>query len=149
MIDIDVRGLEEFKAFIKAFGNTGKKIIDDELYIIAKDVRNDIIKSMRESPGGGRWYKRKGVMHQASIPGFPPKIDSGNYIKSFIIERYVGFTKLTTMQKNPPYPSWLEEGTKKMLARPSWKPAVERSDWQKRIKNRIIAERFAGRRIGE
>ncbi len=147
MIDIDVRGSEQIQQFLKAFGEKGMQIVEDELHKIAVNVRNDILKSMRSSPGGGKWYKRGKILHQASIPGFPPRVDTGNLWNRIFIEKGYDFSKVYT--ENVEYATYLEEGTGKMKPRPFFKPAVKRSDWEKHIINRIIAERFAGRSINE
>ena len=148
MIHIDVRGANEIKMFLKSLGNTGMKVVSQELNKIAVDYRNNILKAMRSSPGGGKVYKKKGgVIHIASLPGFPPRVDTGNYWRTILVEKGLGYSRVYITQKNPPYPIYLEEGTSKMKARPVWKPTLERLNWQKRVVNRIIAERFAGRSI--
>ena len=147
MIDIDVRGIKEVKAFISALGSQGKKVITQELHKLAIDTRNDMIKSMRGTvKDGSKAYRMAGgKMHYASAEGYPPAIRSGNLINRIFIERGYNFSRVYT--GNVEYAEYLEKGTSKMEARPFFKPAVDRSNWQKRIKNRIIAERFAGRRL--
>jgi hypothetical protein len=115
------------------------------LHKIAVDVRNDILKSMRNSPGGGRVYKSKGKVHTASLPGFPPKVDTGNLWNRINVEKGYDYGEVYT--NNVKYATWLEKGTKKMEERPFFEPAIERSKWKRRIINRITAERFAGRRL--
>lgn len=144
-IDIDVRNEEEILKFMKAFGSEGRKAIVNELHKIAVDVRNDILKSMRSSPGGGRIYKRKSKVHIASLPGFPPKIDTGNLWNRIYVDKGYDYSEVYT--NNVKYAKWLEKGTKKMEERPFFEPAIERSKWKRRILNRITAERFAGRRL--
>jgi hypothetical protein len=150
-IDIDVRNEEEILKFIKAFGSEGRKAIVNELHKIAVDVKNDILKSMRSSPGGGRVYKSKGKVHAASLPGFPPKVDTGNLWNRIYVDKGYDYSEVYT--NNVKYAKWLEkgtkkkDGTKKMEERPFFGPAIERSKWKRRIINRITAERFAGRRL--
>lgn len=152
MIDIDIRGVKEIQSFLKEFGEKGRQIIDDELRIIAINLRTDMIKSMRESPAGksfvhGRIYRSSvsRAKHIASMPGYPPRIDSGNLINRLFVDSGDGFSRLYT--ENVEYVKYLEEGTSKMKPRPFIAPAIERSNWQQHIVNRIIAERFAGRRL--
>ena len=99
---------------------------------------------MRGSPSGGKWYKRKGIFHQASLPGFPPRIDRGGLVGRMITEKGYGYAELI---ENTLYAKYLEFGTKKMEARPHLEPAIERSNWQGQLVNRLIAERFAGRSV--
>jgi hypothetical protein len=143
-LDVDIRGMKELQDFIKAFPDHGIRVIDEELFKITNDLRNDIINSMRNTNKSiGNYYGN----HKSSSPGFPPAIDTGNLINRMIIRDGYGFSEL--FLKNVKYAKWLEEGTKKMKARPFFKPAIDRMDWQKRIRNRLIAERFAGRRLDE
>lgn len=142
--DIDIRGMKELQDFIKAFPDQGIKVIDQELYKITHDLRNDIIKSMRNTNKSvGNYYGK----HKSSSPGFPPAIDTGNLINRMMIRDGYGFSEL--FLQNVIYAKFLEEGTKHMKARPFFKPAIDRMDWQQRIRNRLIAERFAGRRLEE
>jgi HK97 gp10 family phage protein len=162
MIDIDVRGREEIKQFMDAFGTDAIKVIDDELRIVANNLRNDIIKSMRSSPANGRHYgsyqvynkkagsnirRKRTVPHIASSPGNPPRIMSGNLINRIFVDHGEGYSRLYT--ENILYAKFLEYGTKKMEPRPFLGPAIDRSKWEDRIIHRIIAERFAGRRLEE
>ncbi len=145
MIDIDVRGSEQIQQFLFSLGQKGMEIIESELHKIAVNVRNDILKSMRSSPGGGKIYRRGKIFHQASLPGNPPRVDTGNLWNRIFAEKGFDYSKVFT--DNVKYAIYLEEGTVKMEARPFFEPAVERSDWQNKIRNRIIAERFAGRKL--
>jgi HK97 gp10 family phage protein len=148
MIDIDVRENKELQQFMKEFPSQSMKVINEEQYKIVQDLRNDIIKSMRNTPRGS--WNEKGIKNKfgyPSKPDFPPAIQSGNLINRIIPERGEGYSRLFT--DNVKYAIYLEEGTVKMEARPFWEPAVERSNWEQKIRNRIIAERFAGRRLEE
>lgn len=152
---IDVRGMEEVQQFIKALGTQGTDIIVDESYRITIDIRNDIVKSMRNTKKEARitkfGYTRKGQpknkVHFVSSSGFPPAIQTGNLANRIIPYKGEGYAMCYV--DNVKYAKWLEEGTKKMEARPFFAPAVERSNYEKRIINRIIAERFAGRGVSE
>lgn len=145
MIDIDIRGDKEIKGFLKELGSRGMKTLNDELYRIALSVRNDILKSMHTSPGGGRVYSRGGVLHIASLPYFPPRIDTGNLANRIFVDKGIDYSKVYT--ENVDYAEYLEKGTSKMKPRPFFEPAIKRAQWQRRIKNRILAERFAGRTL--
>lgn len=147
---VDVRGDEDIIAFMVALKTKGVEIVEDEIYKSVVDIRNDIIKSMRNTHRKfGTYYKvgkkRKG--HKPSAPGFPPAINSGNLVNRIFVQRVVGGSWLYL--ENVIYSVYLEEGTKNMEARPFFEPAINRSNWQQRIKRRIIAERFAGRGLSE
>lgn len=133
--DVDIREVKEILDFMNAFRKTASKIITSELHRIAIDVRNDMLKSMRNTVKSG------GV----SVPGYPPAIQSGNLINRIFVDKGFDYSKVYT--DNIKYAKWLEEGTTKMEERPFFEPAIERSHWKERIINRIIAERFAGRRL--
>lgn len=147
LFDIDIRGSEETQAFIKAFGSKGMQIVSDELHKITIRLRKDILQSMRNTHRSpGRYYKvGKGIFHKPSAAGFPPAINTGNLANRMYIDYADGYSRLYI--DNVIYAKFLEEGTKKMKARPFFGPAIERSNWEKSVKNRIIAERFAGRRL--
>ena len=148
MIDFNIRGMEEVQSFVKEFGDKGKKIINDQLYRITIRLRNDIRKSMHSTHRyPGRYYRvGKRRFHKPSAPGFPPAINTGNLVNRMYIDFADGYSKL--FFSNVKYAKWLEEGTKRMKARPFLKPGIDRSNWAQSIRNRLIAERFAGRRIG-
>ncbi len=85
----------------------------------AIETRNDIILSMRNSPATGKRYSRGGgKVHIASSPGNPPRVDTGNLIGSIIMDDRVDEFEVGSIISDPPYPEYLEDGTKKMKARP-------------------------------
>lgn len=99
----------------------------------AVEIRNEIVLSMRNSPATGKLYLRgyrqtkKGgqrpVFHRASQPGFAPRPDSGDLIRSIIMDARMTEVEVGSVITDPPYPRWLEEGTQKMEARPWLWPA--------------------------
>ena len=107
----------------------GKNIpneITERLAIGANDIRNTIILSMRNTPKTGKHYKRGKKTHIASSSGNPPAIDSGDLLKSIIFDVRKMEVEVGSIIDIPPYPRYLEEGTKKMDARPWLEPAVEK-----------------------
>jgi len=147
-LDIDVRGVPEIVNFMKELGSKGVDIIEDEQYKLIVYLRNYIVQSMRNTPRGST--NDKGITKKfgyPSKPGYPPAIQSGNLMNRIIPEKGYSFSRLFT--DNVEYAKYLEDGTEKMEARPFWKPAVEQLAWEQRIKNRIIAERFANRSLSE
>jgi len=145
-LDIDVRGVPEIVNFMKELGSKGVDIINDEQYKLVVYLRKYIVQSMRSTPRGS--VNSKGVLRKFGYPskyGFPPAIQSGNLMNRIIPEKGYGFSRLFT--DNVKYAEILEDPQR--LNRPFWAPAVANLDWEQRIKNRILAERFANRSISE
>lgn len=101
--------------------------ITQELAIGANDIRNTIIKSMRDTPKTGRVYRRGKIVHVASSPGNPPAIDTGELIRSVMFDVRDMEIEIGSLG-GAPYSKHLEFGTKKMEARPFVNPAVEKHE---------------------
>lgn len=86
------------------------------------------IKSRMRSSGGGRIYD----LHQASAPGQPPAVDTGQLINSITTEID---DNSATIGTNVEYAMPLEFGTDRMAARPVWIPTLE--DMKPEIKAKI------------
>lgn len=90
----------------------------------------------------GRIYSYNGRKVQASAPGEPPANRSGrlansNYFKARSKELMI---YNTAFSKGAQYPSYLEEGTKKMDPRPWWKKTMIRLEpllYQKLLRAKI------------
>lgn len=102
--------------------------ITRELALGANQIRNTIILSMRNTPQTGKIYKRGKKQHIASSPGNPPAIDSGDLLKSILFDVRDMEVEVGSIIDVPPYPTYLEEGTSKMKARPWLAPAVEKHE---------------------
>jgi hypothetical protein len=90
-----------------AFSHHGKKVTDALRQLIVGGKRS------------GRMYCYNGKQYQASAPGEPPANRSGRLANS---NAYTSSSRElavfnTAYNKGKPYPSYLEEGTKKMAAR--------------------------------
>lgn len=131
----DARFDSEIKR-LKATPEAIEKAIREELIVMAVDIRNRIIKSMRKSPkivrinpktGRGCWWISGGKVHTPSSPGYAPRVDTGDLIKS--IKMDVGTDQAevgSNLQgKDGKYPVFLEYGTKNMEARPWLEPAFD------------------------
>lgn len=110
--------------------------ITKELAIGANDIRNTIIKSMRDTPKTGRHYKRGKKFHIASSPGNPPAIDFGELVRSIVFDVREMEVEVGS-EGGAPYSEFLERGTLKifdesitplerMAPRPWLAPAVEK-----------------------
>lgn len=100
--------------------------VSKELAIGAIDIRNTIIKSMRDTPKTGKHYRRGkgGKVHITSSPGNPPAIDYGELVRSIMFDLRDMEVEIGSIG-GAPYSVFLEEGTDKMGARPWLAPAVE------------------------
>lgn len=96
-----------------------------ELIAGANDLRNKMIVSIQKSPKTGRKYKRGQRWHTASSPMNPPRSDYGNLIGSFEMEASEKGVEVGSIIEDPPYPFYLEKGTKFMEPRPFMEPALE------------------------
>jgi len=127
---LDDIGEKLWKAGVKGGGGSGMDAntipdaITRRLALGANDIRNTIILSMRNTPKDGRHYKRGKKFHVASSPGNPPAIDSGELLRSIIFDVRPMEVEIGDSGGGAYY-EFLEEGTKKMDARPSLGPAVE------------------------
>jgi HK97 gp10 family phage protein len=80
-----------------------------------------LVKTSMQGGKSGAVYGR----HQASAPGEPPAIDTGNLINSIRHEAEDGgFTQV--ISANAEYAQHLEYGTRKMAPRPYMRPAAEK-----------------------
>lgn len=121
----------------------------DLLVIHANEIRNDIILSMRNSPQTGKAYfrgrtkKGKPKFHRASSPGFPPRPDSGDLLRSIITDVRFTEVEVGSIITNPAYPKFLEEGTSRMEARPWLEPAKKRGEPRLRMAMRRLLRDIA------
>lgn len=83
------------------------------------------IKQTLSQRGTGRRYPRGKKTHQASAPGEPPAVDTGQLRASIRREKAGLFTwRVGTGLEHAPH---LEYGTSKMAPRPFMRPALERA----------------------
>lgn len=123
-IDMSFDNSEAFKGILK-------QEVNKALYASALQVEKVAKKSIADSRGksGGRFYKRRSVLHQASAPGEPPASDTGRLVNS--INSYLNGSELYSFViaglGSVKYALMLEFGTRKMAARPFMQPALEAS----------------------
>jgi hypothetical protein len=86
--------------------------------------------------------KKRSDEHRASAPGEAPAIDSGEMSSRLFIDPRKNEIEFGSLSENPPYPLWLEEGTKNMSARPWLEPVLKR--FEPKIEKRL-ADIIAGR----
>ena len=107
--------------------------ITKKLAIGANDIRNTIIKSMRNTEKSNVSYKRKNIEHFPSLLFNPPAIDTGELIKSIMFD--VGKMEIELgVVAGAPYGHALEFGTH-CAPRPFLYPAVKKHE--KKIRKSI------------
>lgn len=87
------------------------------------DVEADIKNEMR-GPKSGRLYRRGSRTHQASAPGQAPAVDLGQLINSIQVENVTDLT--STIGTSVEYAMPLEFGSRRVAARPVWRPVIEK-----------------------
>lgn len=115
-----------------------------ETFIIAQDIRTEMISSMENTPRTGRINKKvsksskrriKGIDRRSrrmfsiagavrrSSPGNPPAPDTGELIRSTVVDERTNEIEVGVLA-GAPYAIPLEEGSKNMDARPFMQPAL-------------------------
>ncbi len=123
------KDLNEIGADLIKVANEIPEQITKRLTLGAISIRNTIIDLMTHTPKTGRIYKKGkgGRFHIASSPGNAPAVDSGALRGSLIFDVRNLEVEVGSIigNKKGNYPLYLEEGTKKMEARPWLAPAVK------------------------
>lgn len=141
-VNIQVNGVQEVQAAIRAFGAQVEKGVSDAIAATALETLTDVRKSIQGPPKTGREYprgKNGSKIHRASAPGEAPATDTGALVSSTYFTKVDAFT--AAIGSRLEYAFHLEFGTRKMEARPSWVPAAEKNipRLEKRLR-RVIAE---------
>jgi len=138
VIDEDDLGLFLQKLNKKAYNFAVLTMTD-----LANDLRNNVLKAMQSTAKGYRFYKRGRKSHGSSFPGFPPAVDTGNYVSGIRMERIPGGGHVFVT--GVPYLDALEYGAKskdgfvKMAARPVWEPQFKDLKAVKTVERRVSA----------
>lgn len=134
-IRIEIAGIEELR---RAFSNLDEVFdaavadaVEDTVYEIDGEVKRRIARG----PATGAVYEKYNPRrtHQASAPGEAPMTDTGRLVSSV----YVDPGRLSaTVGSRLAYAAYLEYGTRRMGARPVWRPVAEKE--AKEFRKRII-----------
>jgi hypothetical protein len=89
-------------------------------------LRNDILRTLRNTPKADYFYKRGKKRHYPSKPGNAPAIDRGNMAGSIVFDASPYKMQVGTVLADPAYPKFLEDGTPDIKPRPWLEPAVEK-----------------------
>lgn len=114
-VTIDTTGLDRILRELPA---ELERWLDGEAEAIVTDVKM----SMGTSPAG-RSYERGGVTHVASMPNFPPNVDTGTLRASIRWENDGRLQRL--VMDGVEYGIYLEDGTERIAPRPFMAPAFE------------------------
>lgn len=139
VVNVQVRGLAEVQAAIRAFGQDVATAVENAVEATALETISDVKRAIQRGPKTGRVYQRGRKVHRASAPGQAPATDTGALVISIYYRKADPFTAAVGSRLK--YAFNLEFGTRKMAARPSWLPAAEKNSLrlEKRIA-RIVRE---------
>lgn len=125
-VRIEINGLKEVQDAIRAYQGDISTQLGLIVNAAALEAVSDVRRAIQGPPKTGNEYLRgKGKVHRASAPGQAPATDTGTLVSSIYNEDRGQYAK--AIGSRLPYAFYLEFGTFKMDARPSWVPAVERT----------------------
>jgi hypothetical protein len=125
-VKIEINGLKEVQDAIRAYQGDISKQLGLIVNAAALEAVSDVRRAIQGPPKTGREYPRgRDKVHRASAPGQAPATDTGTLVSSIYNEDRGRNAK--AIGSRLPYAFYLEFGTFKMDARPSWIPAVERA----------------------
>lgn len=125
-VKIEINGLKEVQDAIRTYQGDISKQLGLIVNAAALEAVSDVRRAIQGPPKTGREYLRgKGKVHRASASGQAPATDTGTLVSSIYNEDRGQYAK--AIGSRLPYAFYLEFGTFKMDARPSWVPAVERA----------------------
>lgn len=122
-VSYSLKGAKELTEYLREAPQKVRMAVDDELSDISAEMEGAIVLKITHGAKSGRVYKRGQVKHQASAPGEAPASDTGNLMKSIYSEKVRDLTYV--VGSRIVYALHLEYGTRKMAARPFFRPAVE------------------------
>lgn len=132
-LSIRVEGLAELRAAMAGLEAKIDGAVSDAIAETALAIEADVVTRIQRGPASGRIYKRRGVTHQASAPGEAPMSDTGALAGSV----YNDISPMAaTVGSRLAYAAYLEHGTRRMAARPVWRPVAEKQG--KEFRRRVV-----------
>lgn len=110
-------------------------LADEILRSAGAGMLGDILLSFNTSPAG-RSYERGGVVHVASVEGYPPNVDTGALRASMNVQKQREGEYW--IQDGVEYGLYLEDGTENMGARPFIAPVFD--EWRARLFGEMAAD---------
>jgi hypothetical protein len=143
-IGVQMQGMAELVAQLKALGADADEVLDQVKFDLAFDTQALAIHGIQHSGGGGRTYEKYNPRrsHTASAPGKYPSTDTGRLANSIgVASDMADRGKSITVGTAVNYGPWLEFGTSRMAARPWLLPSfnVAKIGVEKELKLRIEA----------
>lgn len=123
-IKIDFHGQRELEQALLKYGDRAEDQIVQEAHDAANNIERVVQRAYRSGTATGRAYPRtkRGGVHVASAPGQPPAADTGRWGVAIYVDH---LPKEGVVGNSAEYASALEYGTRKMAARPIWRPTAE------------------------
>lgn len=125
-ITIQEYGIDELLRRVNSMADPGqaratrRKMLRAGIRVIERHTKNLLV-----GERSGHVYSIRGKAHQASAPGEPPAVDTGNLKNSLrVLEVTDDYASFGT---SADYAAYLEFGTRNMAARPYLRPAAENS----------------------
>lgn len=135
-LSIRVEGLDELRAAIVGLEEKIDGAVSDAIAETALAIEAEVVTRIQRGPASGRTYTRRGVTHQASAPGEAPMSDTGALAGSVYNDIS---PMMATVGSRLAYAAHLEAGTRRMAARPVWRPVAEKQgrEFRKRVLQNI------------
>lgn len=124
-ITIELAGSKELQAALQRASGEVRDAVSRAVVGTALELQGNIKTSIARGPASGRTYQKYKPrrVHTASAPGQPPMSDTGRLVNSIEFDKVGDLT--ATVGSKLAYALYLEYGTRRMAARPFFRPAVE------------------------
>lgn len=123
-LEVDLRGHREAIRELRRTGSVLRRAVSSAIASTAAELEGGIKLEIQQGQKTGSVYTRRSVTHQASAPGEAPASDTGTLIGSIYHEAENDLRYAVGSRAD--YAPWLEFGTRKMGARPFFRPALEK-----------------------
>jgi hypothetical protein len=124
-VKFKIEGLDKLLRGTAEFERRVAGGIDAAVATAALRIQGNYRKKLQRGGRSGRIYKRRGIQHQASAPGEPPKTDTGQLAASAVVVHEPGSRHAEVIVRAP-YAAALEFGSPRsnLEPRPALGPAV-------------------------
>lgn len=121
-------GLAGVEKLLRASAELERRVgrgVDQAVAVAAARIHGNYRKKLQRGSRSGRIYKRRGISHQASAPGEPPKTDTGGLAASAAVVHEPG-SRHAEVIVSAPQAAALEFGSPRsnLAPRPALGPAV-------------------------